>query len=256
MHLGAGCCCPRASRSTRRPAIPLAVFHGHFPGTMDGFREQPADPNIKCEYSERFKLDCYNRTQQESATSSTRTGPRPGLPALPGGGDPAREPVLRRLLRGELREPRPLRRRDPRTSSSRRSRSASAASAGLGALPLRRLDGRLGGARGAGRSTRTSGTAALAACPDPIDFRAYMTTDIYSDKNAYWSEGPFGRVARPGHRNYLGHVSATLERLEPRSSWCSARRAARAGSSTSGRRSTRRWEPTAIRSGSGTSARA
>jgi hypothetical protein len=35
--------------------------------------------------------------------------------------------------------------------------------------------------------------------------------DIYEDTNAYWAEGPFKKVPRPGHRNYLGHVSATLE---------------------------------------------
>jgi hypothetical protein len=52
-----------------------------------------------------------------------------------------------------------------------------------------------------------------AACPDPIDFRAYTIVDIYKDTNAYWYEGPFKRVARPGHRNYLGHLSATLEQI-------------------------------------------
>ena len=55
--------------------------------------------------------------------------------------------------------------------------------------------------------------AAYAACPDPIDFRAYTVVDIYEDANAYWDEGPFMKVPRPGHRNYLGHVSATLEQM-------------------------------------------
>ena len=31
---------------------------------------------------------------------------------------------------------------------------------------------------------------AFAACPDPIDFRAYMLVDIYSDTNAYLSKAP------------------------------------------------------------------
>ena len=37
-----------------------------------------------------------------------------------------------------------------------------------------------------------------AACPDPIDFRAYTVVDIYKDKNAYRDEGPFrsGQAAR------------------------------------------------------------
>ena len=55
--------------------------------------------------------------------------------------------------------------------------------------------------------------AAYAACPDPIDFRAFTVVDIYKDANAYWAEGPFMKVPRPGHRNYLGHLQATLEQM-------------------------------------------
>ena len=36
---------------------------------------------------------------------------------------------------------------------------------------------------------------AWAACPDPIDFRAYTVVDIYKDKNAYYTEGPVGARA-------------------------------------------------------------
>ena len=50
-----------------------------------------------------------------------------------------------------------------------------------------------------------------AACPDPIDFRAYTVVNIYKDKNAYFDEGPWHKVKRPGMRNYLGHVCSTLE---------------------------------------------
>ena len=35
--------------------------------------------------------------------------------------------------------------------------------------------------------------------------------NVYEDKNAYFMEGPWGKVARPAHRNYLGHVSSTIE---------------------------------------------
>ena len=51
----------------------------------------------------------------------------------------------------------------------------------------------------------------FAACPDPIDFRAYTLVNIYKDKNAYYLEGPFQRIQRPGHRNYLGEVTGTIE---------------------------------------------
>jgi hypothetical protein len=52
-----------------------------------------------------------------------------------------------------------------------------------------------------------------AACPDPVDFRAYTTVDIYKDEFAYEWTGPFKIVPKPGHRNYLGHVSATLRQM-------------------------------------------
>jgi hypothetical protein len=35
--------------------------------------------------------------------------------------------------------------------------------------------------------------------------------DLYKDKNAYFQEGPFEKIARPAARNYLGHVSATVQ---------------------------------------------
>jgi hypothetical protein len=51
----------------------------------------------------------------------------------------------------------------------------------------------------------------FAACPDPIDFRAYTTVNIYEDRNAYFTEGTHRRVKKPGKRDWLGHVSATVE---------------------------------------------
>jgi hypothetical protein len=53
----------------------------------------------------------------------------------------------------------------------------------------------------------------FAACPDPIDFRAYTIVDIYKHANAYYDEGPFARVPRPGMRNWLGEVQITLEQM-------------------------------------------
>jgi hypothetical protein len=50
-----------------------------------------------------------------------------------------------------------------------------------------------------------------ASCPDPIDFRAFTTTNVYEDENAYFQAGPWARVPRPAHRDWLGHVSATME---------------------------------------------
>src|SRR5437868_1241581 len=48
-------------------------------------------------------------------------------------------------------------------------------------------------------------------CPDPIDFRAYQIVNIYEDKNAFWQEGPFGRVPRPEMRKPDGSIEAVME---------------------------------------------
>ena len=48
-------------------------------------------------------------------------------------------------------------------------------------------------------------------CPDPIDFHAYQIVNIYDDKNAFWQEGPFGRVPRPEMRRPSGLVVAEME---------------------------------------------
>ncbi len=48
-------------------------------------------------------------------------------------------------------------------------------------------------------------------CPDPIDFHAYQIVNIYDDKNAFWIDGPFGRVPRPEMRTTNGTVQAWME---------------------------------------------
>jgi hypothetical protein len=55
-----------------------------------------------------------------------------------------------------------------------------------------------------------------AACPDPIDFRAYGIVDIYKQKNAYYVESRWKQTAKPGRRNYLGEIGSTLEEMNHR----------------------------------------
>jgi hypothetical protein len=50
-----------------------------------------------------------------------------------------------------------------------------------------------------------------AACPDPIDFRAYTVINIYEHDNAYYADSKWKRMPRPGKRNYLGELAATVE---------------------------------------------
>lgn len=52
---------------------------------------------------------------------------------------------------------------------------------------------------------------AWGACPDPVDFHAYQLVNIYDDKNAYWTIGPFGKIAQGEMRFPNGIVQATTE---------------------------------------------
>jgi hypothetical protein len=53
----------------------------------------------------------------------------------------------------------------------------------------------------------------FAACPDPVDFRAYTVVNIYSDENAYYLDSRWKMTPRPGTRDARGQVGATLAEL-------------------------------------------
>jgi hypothetical protein len=52
---------------------------------------------------------------------------------------------------------------------------------------------------------------AWGACPDPVDFHGYQSVNIYDDKNAYWTIGPFAKVNQPEMRAANGIIEATTE---------------------------------------------
>jgi hypothetical protein len=212
MHLGAHVLLPEGFDTHPNARYPLMVFHGHFPYNLGGFREQPPDQDLKCDYSDRFKLECYNRIQQQAAHEFYKEWTGPNFPrvlvieiqhANPYYDDsyavnsvnlgPYGDAIVKELI--------------PHIEKKYR---------GLGAGWARFM---YGGSTGGWEALAAQifypddFNGCYAACPDPIDFRAYTVVDIYKDKNAYWAEGPWKRVARPGHRDYLGHVSSTLEQM-------------------------------------------
>ena len=212
MFLGAHVLLPEGFDTHPNARYPLIINHGHFPSDIDGWRETPPDPNVPCEYSDRFHLDCYNRIQQQAAYDLYKEWTGPNFP---------------RVLVIEIQHANPYYDDSYAVNSANLGPYGDAIMKEL--VPY--IESRFRGI-GAGWARATYGgstggwealavqmfypddfNAAYAACPDPIDFRAYTVVDIYKDANAYWSEGMFGKVPRPGHRNYLGHVSVTLEQM-------------------------------------------
>jgi len=210
MHLGAHVLLPEGFDSHPQARYPLIIFHGHFPQTFGGFREEPPDPNLKPDYSERFHLAGYNRIVQEQAHQFYKEWIGPLYP---------------RMVIIEIQHANPFYDDSYAVNSANLGPYGDAITYEL--IPFLEKKYRCIGAGWArflyGGSTGgwealaaqmfypTEYNGCYAACPDPIDFRAYTVVDIYKDKNAYYDEGPFHKVKRPGARNYLGHISSTLE---------------------------------------------
>jgi hypothetical protein len=191
---------------------PLAIFHGHFPADFGGFRPEPPDPNLKPDFIERFQLSGYNRIQQEHAHQFFRDWTGPSFP---------------RVLAIEIQHANPYYDDSYAVNSANLGPYGDAITHELIPEIERRFRGigqgwarfLYGGSTGGWEAMAAQVfypdeyNGAYVACPDPIDFRAYTVVNIYEDKNAFFREGPFGFVARPGMRNYLGHITATLEDL-------------------------------------------
>ncbi|HWQ36823.1 MAG TPA: alpha/beta hydrolase-fold protein [Blastocatellia bacterium] len=212
MELGAAVLLPEGFDQHPEARYPLVVFHGHFPYTFEGFREQPPDANLKPDYSKRFRISGYNKIQQEYAHQFYRDWTSPNFP---------------RFIIIETQHANPYYDDSYAVNSANLGPYGDAITYEL--IPFIEKQFR-GIGQGWARflyGGSTGGWEALAAqifypdeyngcwaaCPDPIDFRAYTTINLYQDKNAYYVDNSWKRVPRPGKRNYLGHLAATVEQM-------------------------------------------
>jgi hypothetical protein len=209
MYVGAHVLVPDGFDDHPEARYPLMVFHGHFPSDFGGFRTEPPDPDMECEYSERFSLECYNRIQQQEAYDLYQRWISPDFP---------------RFLAIEIQHPTPYYDDSYAVNSASQGPWGDALTYEL--IPFIEEQFR-GIGEGWARFTYGGSTGgwealavqvfypdeyngAFAACPDPIDFRSYELVNIYEDENAYFDIGSFGRIERPAHRDWLGNVSYTV----------------------------------------------
>ena len=201
MHIGAAVLLPEGWDTHPQAQYPLFIYHGHFPATISGWRETPPDPNLAPDYSDAVQPEGL----QPRSSRSTRyqfykewTGPD--------------------FPRGIVIE---IQHANPFYDDSYAVNSANLGPYGDAIVQelLPYLEKKY---RGIGEGWArfmyggsTGGWEAMAAqvfypetfngayiaCPDPIDFRAFTTVDLYKDKNAYWLDDTFKRTPRPGHRN-------------------------------------------------------
>jgi hypothetical protein len=215
MNLGACVLLPHGFDEHPEARFPLAIFHGHFTPTITGFSETPPDPNLKPDYSKRFKMPGYNRVMQQQAFQLYEDWTGPGFP---------------RLVVIEIQHANPYYDDSYAVNSANLGPYGDAITYEL----IPEVEKRFrcigqgwarflyGGSTGGWESLAAQVfypdeyNGCWAACPDPIDFRAYTVVNLYEHKNAYYVDSKFLKTPRPGMRNYLGEVFITLEDMNRR----------------------------------------
>jgi hypothetical protein len=210
VHLGAFVTLPQGFADHPDARYPLVINHGHFPAGPSNWRETPPDPDLPPDYSKRFRLAGYNRIQQQLEWEFFQAWTGKGFP---------------RVLLVEIQHPTPFYDDSYGVNSANNGPYGDAIQHELIPEIERRFRGIGQGWARFVYGGSTGGWIAMAAqmfypdeyngawiaCPDPIDFRHYMTVNIYEDKNAYYMPNRFKRTPRPAHRNWLGHIDTTIE---------------------------------------------
>ncbi|WP_367392577.1 alpha/beta hydrolase-fold protein [Lewinella sp. LCG006] len=215
MYLGAHVLLPKGWAEHPDVKYPLAIMHGHFPADFGGWRTTPPDTTTPCEYSERFKLDCYNHIVEQEQYAFYQSWTSDYFP---------------RVLAIEIQHANPYYDDSYAVNSENLGPYGDAITKelipyieeqfrGIGEGWARFL---YGGSTGGWEALAAQvlypddyGTC-YASCPDPIDFRAFCLTNIYEDKNAYFLESKYKKTAVPAHRDYLGNVQSTMPEMNQR----------------------------------------
>ncbi|MFK7845822.1 MAG: alpha/beta hydrolase-fold protein [Rhodothermales bacterium] len=210
MYLGAHVLLPKDFDLHPEARYPLMVFHGHFPADFDGFSTEPPAPDLQPDYSERFQVSGYNRIVQQEAYDFYKQWTSDDFP---------------RFLVIEIQHQNPYYDDSYAVNSANLGPYGDAITheliphiekefRGIGEGWARFL---YGGSTGGWEALAAQVfypdeyNGAFAACPDPIDFRAYTLVNLYEDENAYYEKGAFNKMKRPGHRDWLGNVDASLK---------------------------------------------
>jgi hypothetical protein len=212
MYLGAHVLLPKGWAEHPKARYPLMINHGHFPDDFGGFRPEAPDSKLAADYSDRFRLSGYNRVQQELAHQLYKDWTSPGFP---------------RVIAIEIQHANPYYDDSYAVNSQNVGPYADAIQQEL--IPYLERKYRAlgegwsrfvyGGSTGGWEALAVQVkypdfyNGAFAACPDPIDFRAYGSVNVYEDRNAYAVDAPWKQTPRIAMRDYLGRPTATLEEV-------------------------------------------
>jgi len=214
MHIGATILLPEGFEEHPEARYPLMVYQGHFSRKLDvlvEFRETPPDLAKKSENPDlKGAWGDYYRAFEEYSYKFYRDWTGPGFP---------------RMILVTLQHPNPYFDDSYAINSANLGPYGDALThelipyiekqyRGIGEGWARTL---YGGSTGGWESLGVqifypdeyNGTWTF--CPDPIDFRAYTSVNIYEHKNAYYMDSSWKRTPRPGFRNEINEILATNE---------------------------------------------
>ena len=209
MFLSANVLVPEGFDSHPEAHFPLMISEDHFNSDFDGFRPKPPDPSLKPDYSDRFHLAGYGRIQEEEAFKFYQQWTGPSFP---------------RVLVAQINHANPYYDDSYAVNSANLGPYGDAIETELIPAIERQFRGigrgwarfLYGGSTGGWESLAVQVfypdhyNGAFVACPDPVDFRAYTTINLYESKNAFYMIGAHERIAQPAVRDYLGRTFATV----------------------------------------------
>lgn len=213
VYLGAHILLPEGFDEHPEARYPLAIFHGHFPRDFGGFRTTPPDKSEPCEYSARFDVDCYNHIVEEEAYNFYQKWTSNDFP---------------RMLIIEIQHPTPFFDDSYAINSVNTGPYGDAITyelvpyieeqfRGIGEGWARFL---YGGSTGGWIALANQVfypdeyNGCFAACPDPIDFRAFTLLNLFEDENAYYVKSNWKKTEIPRSRTTEGYVTTTLRDVQ------------------------------------------
>ncbi|MDE2355994.1 MAG: hypothetical protein KGL69_04485 [Alphaproteobacteria bacterium] len=212
VYLSAYVLVPEGFATHPKAHYPLMVFHDHFVTGIPEFRTTPPDPDLKPDYSRRFRLAGYNRIEQQEGYALYKKWISPGFP---------------RFLVVKIDHANPYYDDSYAVNSANLGPYGDAINYELIPAIEKRFRGlgqgwarfTYGGSTGGWEALATQVfypdmyNGAFAACPDPIDFRGFTNINIYKDPNLYALEGEALKVEQPAERDYLGRVAITQRQI-------------------------------------------
>jgi hypothetical protein len=210
MYLSAIVLVPEGFDEHPEAHFPLIISHDHFVSDLDNdFRSTPPDPDLKPDYSERFHLSGYNRIIQHEAYKNYQTWIDPKTP---------------RFLIVKLQHANPFYDDSYAVNSANVGPYGDAIETEL--IPAIERQFRAigqgwarfvyGGSTGGWESLAVQlfypehYNGAFVACPDPVDFHAFMAVDLYLQDNMFYLPGSNKTIEQPAMRDYLGHTLLTM----------------------------------------------